>query len=211
MSHQLSQGHGPLFLRERRHVDLYVGVEIQPAFLHKPADGGRGERAGRISDPEPRLWRDEHPFLEVRVAKAFGPHDVVADTDRHREPRQVLLGETRTNDLLGLLHRVGPLGRWGRTPYGLHRLRIRVQRPRGGGHVRIQPHDEREQQADRQADQRQPGLDPASWHAGSKCSGFISSSRPWELGSWLPVCSNFTMQSYLTSNPVSSGFWRLMS
>ena len=132
MPHQLAQGHGPLFLRELRHVGLNLVVELQPAFLQQQADRGRRERRGGGADPEPRLRRDRPRVLEIRPAKAFGPHDVAANADRHRESRQVLLDETRAGDLPPLLHRAGPLWRRGRLRHGRHLLRVRVQRRRGG-------------------------------------------------------------------------------
>jgi hypothetical protein len=52
------------------------------------------------------------PGSPVRPAKAFGPHDIAIDTDRYRQPRQVLLGETFTDNLLPLRDGIGPLGRW---------------------------------------------------------------------------------------------------
>ena len=110
MPHQLAQCHGPLFLRERRHICLNHVVEVQAIVLQQQADGGGGERLGGGADPEPRVWRDGHAFLEIGPAKAFGPHDVAPDADRDRESRQVLLDETRPGDLLPLLHGDGP--RW---------------------------------------------------------------------------------------------------
>ena len=158
MSHQLAQCYGPLFLRERRHVDLNLVVEVQPAFLQQQADRGRSERRGGGADPEPRFWRDGHPVLEIRPAKAFGPHDVATDADRHRESGQVLLDETRTDDLPPLLHCVGPLWQRRRTRHGWHLLRVRVQRRCSGAHERPEPQNRREQQADGPDDQREPGL-----------------------------------------------------
>ena len=160
MPHQLAQCHGPLFLRERRHVGLNLVVEVQTALLQQQADCGGGERRRRRSDPEPHFWRDWHPVLEIRPAKAFGPHDVATDTDRHRDSGQVLLDETRTDDLPPLLHGVGPLWQRGRTRHGRHLLRVRVQRRCSGARVRPKPQNRREQQADGPDDHREPGLFP---------------------------------------------------
>ena len=67
-------------------------------------------------------WRDGRLALEIRKTKAFGPHDLATDTDRHRKARQVLLGDTRTNDLPSLLHGAGPLSHWSRMRNGRHVL-----------------------------------------------------------------------------------------
>ena len=77
----------------------------------------------------------------IRPTKAFGPHDLAAGTDRHRNARQVLLGESRTNDLPPLLHRAGPLLRRGRIGNGCHVLRVRVEGRRRGAHVHQQAED----------------------------------------------------------------------
>ena len=160
MPHQLAQRHGPLFLRERRHVGLDLLVELQPAFLQQQSDRGRRERRGGGADSEPRIRRDGHMVLEIRPAKAFGPHEVAAGTDRHRKSRQVPLGEARTDDLPRPLHGVGPLWQRRRTRHGWHVLRVRVQGRRGGAHVHKEPQNRCGYQADGHEDQREPGLDP---------------------------------------------------
>jgi hypothetical protein len=46
--------------------------------------------------------------LDVGPAEALGPHDVAADADRHRQSRQILLGEYRAYDLPRAADRRGP-------------------------------------------------------------------------------------------------------
>jgi hypothetical protein len=79
-----------------------VAVEAAPGADagggEQQADRGRRQRLGGGADPEFRAWRDGHPLLEIRPAKAFGPDDVAADADRHRQSRQVLLGNGRTGE-----------------------------------------------------------------------------------------------------------------
>src|SRR5688572_30372882 len=79
MSHQLAYCHRPLFLRECGHIRLNLVVELQTAFLQQPADRGRSEHGGGSANPEPRFGRDGRPFLQIRPAKAFRPHDVATD------------------------------------------------------------------------------------------------------------------------------------
>jgi hypothetical protein len=83
MTHQLAQRHGPLLLREFRHVGLDLLVEFQTVFLQQQPHRSRCERDGRGADPEPRVQRDWHALLEVRVANALGPDELAADADRH--------------------------------------------------------------------------------------------------------------------------------
>ena len=113
------------------------------------------------------VWRDGHPVLEIRPAKAFRPHDVAGDTNRHRQSRQVLLGETRTDDLPPLLHGVGPLWQRGRMRHGWHVLRVRVQGRRSGAHVPPKPQNRHGEQPDGQDDQCRPGLRPTLQHVPS--------------------------------------------
>ena len=164
MPHQVTQCHEPLFLRERRHIGLNLVVELQTAFLQQQAGRGRGERGGGGADPESRFWRDSLPLLEIRPAKAFRPHDVATDADRDRKSRQVLLDETRTNDLPPPLHRVGPLWQRGRMRHGGHVLGVRVQRRRRGARIRPKPQNRCDEQADARDDQREPGLVAAGGH-----------------------------------------------
>ena len=192
MPHQLAQCHGPLFLRERRHVHLNLVVEVQAALLQQQANRGRSECRGGGADPEPHFWRDGHPVLEIRPAKAFGPHDVASDTDRHRESWQVLFDQTRTDDLPPLLHGVGPLWQRGRTRHGWHLLRVRVQRRCRGARERPDPKNGRKQEADGPDDQRQPGL-RANFHLFS-----LRGASPLGLPDTRPrsrPCTRFTARS----------------
>ena len=81
-------------------------------------------------------------------------------TDRHRECRQVLLGEARTDYLPRLLHRAGPLWQWGRMRHGWHVRRVGVQRRHRGEDVRLKPQPRPEQHAQGQGDQREPSVFP---------------------------------------------------
>ena len=109
VSHQLSQGDGPLFPWELRHVGLNFVVEMQRAFLEKQADGGRGERLGCVPDPESHARRYGHAPFHIRPAETFSPYDLASNADRHRQPRQVLPDETSTRELSRLVHRRSPL------------------------------------------------------------------------------------------------------
>ena len=169
MPHQLAQRHGPLLLRELRHVGLNLVVELQPVLLQQQADRGRRERRGGGADPEPRVWRDGHAVLEIRPAKAFGPHDVATDADRHRQSRQVLLDEAGADDLPRLLHRVGPLWRSG--PNASRRARpaaFGCRRRCRGADVHRDSHDHRDQRADGEDDARGPAV-PALRHVDLLC------------------------------------------
>ena len=160
MPHQLAHGHGPLFLRKLGDVGLNLVIELQPALLQQQADRGRREHRGGGPDPEPRLRRDGHAVVEIRPAKTFGPHDLAANADRHREPRQVLFREGRARRFPPASHRIGPLWRRGRLRRRRHALRIRVNGRRRGGHVEMEPRDRCEQAADAHCNQCEPGLDP---------------------------------------------------
>jgi hypothetical protein len=83
--HQLAQGDGPLLRGKRGHVRLNLVVEVQPIFLQQQADRRRGERLGSVPDPEARARRDRHSVVEIRPAKAFGPHDVATGANRYRQ------------------------------------------------------------------------------------------------------------------------------
>jgi hypothetical protein len=82
--HQLPQRHGPLLLRKLRDVGLNLVVQCQPTPLQKHAGGGGSEHSGGRSDPEPGIRRHGHARLDVRPAKAFGPHHAAAHADRYR-------------------------------------------------------------------------------------------------------------------------------
>ena len=173
MPHQLAQGHGPLCLRERRHgrhEGVNLVVEVQLVFLQQQADRGRRERHGGGADPEARIWRDLHPALEIRPAKAFGPDDVATDSNRHGKARQVLLGESRTDDLPPLLHGAGPLWLRGRMRHGWDVLRVRMQGRRSGADVHPRPPNCREEQPDGYDNQRGPGFRPTPQHVPSTSS-----------------------------------------
>ena len=83
MPHQLPQCHWPLLLGEFGHVCLDLLVQLQPVLLQQQTNGSRSQHDGGGADPEPGIGRDGYPILEVRPAKAFGPHDVAIDTDCH--------------------------------------------------------------------------------------------------------------------------------
>ena len=145
-------------------MHLNLVVEMQRVFLQEQSDRSRGERFGRVCDPEPGIWCGRHLVLEIRPAKALGPHDVTVDADRHRGSRQVLLRETGAHDLLPALHRVGPFSRRVRMRHGSHLLRVRVQDRRRDALVCPEPQNRRERQTDDSDDQRKPGCGPILCH-----------------------------------------------
>ena len=90
--------------------------------------------------------------------------------------RQVLLDETRADDLPPLLHRARPLGNGDRLRHGWHVLRVRVQgRRRRARRTANSPAISREEQTHRQDDQRRARSPSGS----STCS---LSSRLHSLG-----------------------------
>jgi hypothetical protein len=97
-------------------------------LLEQQADGGGGQRRGCGADPEPRARLDLHALLEIRPAKAFGPDDLAAGRDRHRQPRQVSRDQMRARDLLRLLDGAGPPRRRRRLPHRRDIPGVRVQR-----------------------------------------------------------------------------------
>ena len=128
MPHQLAQRHGPGLLRKLRDVRLNLLVELHPILLEQHADRRRREGGRGGSHPEPRLRRHGRARLDVGPAEAFGPHDVAADADRHRQSRQILLGECRAYDLPRAADGRGPLRRRLRLHGRGRVLRLRVQR-----------------------------------------------------------------------------------
>ena len=95
ISHQMAKRHGPGLLRKLRDVRLNLLVELDPILLEQDADRRRREGRRGGSHPESRLRCHGCVRLDVGPAEALGPHEVAADADRHRQSRQILLGEYR--------------------------------------------------------------------------------------------------------------------
>jgi hypothetical protein len=148
MSHQLAHRDRPLFFRERRHVGLNLVVELQPAAFQQAANRGRDECLRRRADPEQRLRSHGDLIFDVRPTRALGPDDLAIDADGHGQSGQVLLDQSRTDNLPCTRDRVRPCRHRRRARHSRHSVRIRVYRFCCRADEDEQPGNARDQQTD---------------------------------------------------------------